>query len=288
MKLLYADSYSENLTNQELNGSIHSVFNKTVNIIAETEKIYTLAVPSVFDGPQLIKVPVDSWLFLEPYISKKVTYQNNCLNLAGELEILLEEAAMIPAFRTLTFKEISVETLNKVKEIHLDLEKRLDTVGFYRQTFFTDIEKITYEFLITGSKLLTKGILDGDKETIRLGIRKLIGLGHGLTPSGDDFLTGFCLILNSSEAIDKEVIAIFNEAIEDEMKQTNLISQNQLKLAIKRQALKPIIQLINQLNEEPNSPQIEETLLEIISIGSSSGSDILFGILEGIKVISKN
>jgi hypothetical protein len=46
--------------------------------------------------------------------------------------------------------------------------------------------------------------------------------------------------------------------------------------------------LINQLNEEPNSPQIEETLLEIISIGSSSGSDILFGILEGIKVISKN
>jgi hypothetical protein len=29
-------------------------------------------------------------------------------------------------------------------------------------------------------------------------------------------------------------------------------------------------------------------LLEIISIGSSSGSDILFGILEGIKVISKN
>lgn len=72
------------------------------------------------------------------------------------------------------------------------------------------------------------------------------------------------------------------------MKQTNLISQNQLKLAIKRQALKPIIQLINQLNEEPNSPQIEETLLEIMSIGSSSGSDILFGILEGIKVISKN
>lgn len=44
---------------------------KTVNIITETEKIYTLAVPSVFDGPQLIKVPVDSWLFLEPYISKK-------------------------------------------------------------------------------------------------------------------------------------------------------------------------------------------------------------------------
>ena len=28
MKLLYADSYSENLTNQELNGSIHSVFKK--------------------------------------------------------------------------------------------------------------------------------------------------------------------------------------------------------------------------------------------------------------------
>ncbi|MBO0437428.1 DUF2877 domain-containing protein [Vagococcus fluvialis] len=288
MKILYADSYSENLTNQELNGSIHSVFKKTVNIITETEKIYTLAVPSVFDGPQLIKVPVDSWLFLEPYISKKVTYQNNCLNLAGELEILLEEAAVIPTFRTLTFKEINVETLNKVKEIHLDLEKKLDTVGFYRQTFFTDIEKITYEFLITGSKLLTKSILDGDKETIRLGITKLIGLGYGLTPSGDDFLTGFCLVLNSSETIDKEVIAIFNEALEDEMKQTNLISQNQLKLAIKRQALKPIIQLINQLNEEPNSPQIEETLLEIMSIGSSSGSDILFGILEGIKVISKN
>lgn len=71
MEILYADSYSENLTNQELNGSIHSVFKKTVNIITETEKIYTLAVPSVFDGPQLIKVPVDSWLFLEPYISKK-------------------------------------------------------------------------------------------------------------------------------------------------------------------------------------------------------------------------
>lgn len=123
MKRLYADSYSENLTNQELNGSIHSVFKKTVNIITETEEIYTLAVPSVFDGPQLIKVPVDSWLFLEPYISKKVTYQNNCLNLAGELEILLEDAVVKSTFKTLIFKEISVETLNKVKEIHLDLEK---------------------------------------------------------------------------------------------------------------------------------------------------------------------
>lgn len=54
---------------------------------------------------------------------KKVTYQNNCLNLAGELEILLEDAVVKSTFKTLIFKKISVETLNKVKEIHLDLEK---------------------------------------------------------------------------------------------------------------------------------------------------------------------
>lgn len=287
MRQLKARAYSDGLLNQQLNGRIHSVFNKTVNIVNETGNIYTLAIPSVFDGPQLIKVPVESWLFLEHVISNKVTYQNNRLVLAGELEILLEDAKVIPKFEIDYLEEVSLETLSKVNQIQLELQKSLDTVGFYRQTFPTEIEKVTYDFLLMGSKLLTVGIVTNDRKKIELGVKKLIGLGHGLTPSGDDYLTGFSLILNSNEKNKKRTF-IYNEILRKEMKQTNLISQNQLKLAINKQALKPIIQLINQLNKEPNSSLVQEYLLEIISIGSSSGSDILFGILEGIKVISKN
>ena len=110
----------------------------------------------------------------------------------------------------------------------------------------------------------------------------LVGLGPGLTPSGDDFLTGLFTIINMKNS----PFYLYQSFCEDVLKKaktlTNDISYMTLKKASIGKVRESIISLLNSLLIE-NDEDLILSLNKLLNIGSSSGTDIALGIVFGME-----
>jgi hypothetical protein len=114
----------------------------------------------------------------------------------------------------------------------------------------------------------------------------LVGLGSGLTPSGDDFLGGMFFIFNflrinytASFVFDLNRISEF---IDRNKEKTNLISLTMLKDLANGQAPAPLYEFVNSLmDHQPIDSSINSASL-MTQIGHSTGWDMLTGVLVGL------
>jgi hypothetical protein len=106
-------------------------------------------------------------------------------------------------------------------------------------------------------------------------IRGLIGLGPGLTPSGDDFLGGVLVTLRqvgrheTAHRLAAEVLAAA-------LRGTHPISRAHLAAAADGMGAAPLHSALASLCG-PDTPRMEEALSAIDAIGHSSGWDALAG-----------
>lgn len=104
------------------------------------------------------------------------------------------------------------------------------------------------------------------------GIRQMRGFGPGLTPSGDDFLSGFFLALRL-----RKITSVLPELLPHALG-ANLISNAFLTLAAKGRVHLALQEFINT---SPSSPEFSKKLLQVCTFGHTSGSDLLAGLLFG-------
>ena len=113
----------------------------------------------------------------------------------------------------------------------------------------------------------------------------LVGLGEGLTPSGDDFLGGLLFCVNTIQRLypgfinlDSSEQALF---IESAKQRTHLISFTLLKDLTNGRAVEPLHELIHAVlsDRPPESIRPASCLAEI---GHSTGWDLLTGALTGL------
>ena len=97
---------------------------------------------------------------------------------------------------------------------------------------------------------------------------ELIGLGQGLTPSGDDYIVG---IMAAFYLENNFTPNIFNTIVKEAKNKTNKISYNYLKNGKNRLFKKEILDLIYDLDNIEKIKKLEK-------FGSSSGQDIIYGI----------
>ena len=109
---------------------------------------------------------------------------------------------------------------------------------------------------------------------------KLIGLGRGLTPSGDDFLCGFFAVLNA-----RGVLAVpLREKVYDNLDRTTLISAAYLKAVLGRRYFTVYDRAVRAIFTDGD---FKEDVDFILSMGASSGTDTLVGMLTAAKMIKK-
>lgn len=129
----------------------------------------------------------------------------------------------------------------------------------------------------------------GKLDQFAQGLAKLIGLGIGLTPSGDDFLCGVLAVLHKigTQGTDKSAVkntAVFTalrQAIEPKLNQTNEISRAFLVCALENHFSQAIINFF-----EP-SHEISQTDLfqQFDQIGHSSGIDTVCGVYFMLRLL---
>jgi hypothetical protein len=116
---------------------------------------------------------------------------------------------------------------------------------------------------------------------------KLIGLGTGLTPSGDDLIVGYLAGLWSAVR-DRKEHSNFLNALEKTLRsaagQTNEISQAYLVQAASGQVSSGLTRLIEAIAYGWESDRLLEAAIRVMRIGHSSGMDTVTGLLVGLDL----
>lgn len=105
------------------------------------------------------------------------------------------------------------------------------------------------------------------------GLENLIGLGQGLTPSGDDFITGVllaCFCADKSYDIDRT-------AVEKYLTKTTYAGRTLLYLALNRSFPAYLLTFQKEISEAAEEKEIIRAILKASRHGASSGQDSLAG-----------
>ena len=128
---------------------------------------------------------------------------------------------------------------------------------------------------------LALGAATVHRAPLRETVAALVGLGAGLTPSGDDVLCGF---MAAARASCHALMDALNDAAEENIGRTNAISGFLIRCAIEGFWPTPLVTLAEALSRDHETDSLA-ALGELCKLGHSSGSDIATGFLLGLEAL---
>lgn len=265
-ELMIHDKFLERLQEGNFRGTVHSVFQKAINIMDEEGILYTILKKEMDKGPMALHVLEDDLSCLNINVKDPVTGDEHQLIL-GKVSISLKE--MIPyGFLQREYRP-SPFLASNIKKVRLQLEEMKDENP---SPYGREVERLLNERL----SHLKNAFMRDDEANILEASLKLIGLGPGLTPSGDDMILGILSVLNLKNTPHEKYRYLYEQVIEHAYTQTNILSYFGLKRAYDGWIRQDITDFTIAMIEKEN---IEKELEKILQIGSSSGQDIAYGIL---------
>jgi len=266
--------------------AVHSRFHKAINFVKqhESENVEALSVSGTLSdrlvslvreeigaGPGNIVVQGLNFHAVHSLLITEQTLRiNNCL-------IPLDKSSQYSS--TIDFTTITIEQLEK----HLDLFEtfllRLSpskSLVFLldqerKQCFHPGFERAVAERIQAGVREIFHGDLSG-------GVQAIKGVGFGLTPSGDDFITGLLLGLFVIQNVYGKDFSEIREQVYRLAAGNNLISNTFLywaKEGLMFERWKTIIAALSD-NEED---MLYEATKRLLSAGETSGADAAVGFL---------
>lgn len=264
-------------------GFVHSTFNRTFNIhCLENGELFTIACSKIDNAPNTLVIDLDRFTSVGIGVKDRVYTINNVLYVENKLFLTIENAvkweSILPEYPCDT--EVLIRNLAKMKEyISLHgtgggIKKKAEALNPFEAELSSMLEKRTH--------LLINELLKGRISTALSHAVSLVGLGPGLTPSGDDFLTGLFAILNMKNSPFYPYRSLCQAILKEAKTLTNEISYITLKKAAIGKVRESIISLLNSLLVD-NDYDLFLSLNKLLNIGSSSGTDIALGIVFGLE-----
>jgi hypothetical protein len=143
--------------------------------------------------------------------------------------------------------------------------------------------------LLTHAKPLLLDMADAcrsqDWQRIARGAEALIGLGGGLTPSGDDFLGGLLFGIRTLCAVYPDC-SLFDGArmVAPWRARTNPISFTMLDDLANGFAIEPLHHIVSAILSAESHASIHPFILQLTQVGHSTGWDMLAGLFTGLLV----
>lgn len=198
-----------------------------------------------------------------------------------ELRVQYSPPVYLPASREklICFEHIAGAFLDGCERASLSVYRRFAPLTVRK----SDIDDIFVAAAYSGMEAMYLALRENDAAALSSALERLIGLGRGLTPSCDDFLTGLLFTLSYAEdrlglalpcsrALKKCVLSLAE-------RKTNIYSAAYLKSA----AEGGDFSLLRLCLEAPS----EKNVSAAADIGSSSGTDMLCGMCYACGMIDK-
>ncbi|MCI0551337.1 MAG: DUF2877 domain-containing protein [Anaerolineae bacterium] len=269
---------------------IQSVFDSSVNLrLAHENRLITVLISDQYELPQGIRLDVKNAPLQSLTVGLHAACRGGILRFdSSPLSINLRGASIWEA--QLPIIDITKPIIKQAWSITwqaLNRQQRLKQTDLIADDLFQSDKGS----LLT--RKLSQSVLDLLPATKRFDIeasveaaRKMIGLGPGVTPAGDDILIGYLAGLWSTAGEDKEKSAFiesFGKALLQLADQTNEISRTYLYHAIHGQFSGSLINLVNAI-VSGEKEQLLSTAKDALRVGHSSGMDSVTGLLISLAV----
>src|SRR5688572_27761852 len=286
-----AASIGEAIPRHNFDALIHSAFDTAVNMqLVDIDRLITLLVSDHYELPQGIRIE-----------SKDVRFQSLTVGLlaACRAGVLRFESSPL----TIDLRAAPVWKC-RISELNLNMQSSSAERSWTAVWLMLNTRQRLYETEIVADDLfqlnagsilsqkISRPVLQLISSTGQFDIpgsvhaaEKMIGLGPGVTPAGDDFLIGFLAGLWSTAGKDQRQLSFihsFGDRLMEIAKQTNLISRTYLYHATQGQfssSLSNLAQAIALGSEHVSS--LSEAAMRV---GHSSGMDSVTGLLIGLCI----
>lgn len=283
--------YMNELLRQKPCGTVHSVYRKTINLSIGGTLAALQAKGSPLSPISLITTLTSEELaLLEIKVNDIVTIQGDNIIIHKSNVDTVSFSFNQAKIHNLDLKHSVNNTkkrtdISALSTLHCCIKKSLSQIstGGFEIIFNHRIDADTSMMLIAANNKIKKCTdLYTDKKYKETGIElaRLIGLGIGLTPSGDDFLCGILAGLILTGQTESEFVLSLKSSICEHLSDTVDVSAAFLQCALKGQFSLAVNHLATATVE--NVPKIIE---EFLAIGHSSGTDTLCGILYMLELI---
>ena len=260
-------------------GRVHSVFERIVNIQNEGAELFTVARCGIDNGPNtLVANATRPWSELVD-VGERVVSSTHVLQLGRHAPIMFDGAAAWNALRT----RYPANDAQLRRNITLAREVWSGVAAGSAHGSMDRASSIALTvaaLLETRSAVLRDAIDRHDYDAMRSRARALVGLGHGLTPAGDDFLVGLFAVLHIDHSPCAQLRDVCADIIGAVDERTNAISAAALKAAAQGKVRESIDALLTELMTGDDERMLA-SLRRVLAIGSTSGADIVGGIIAG-------
>lgn len=249
--------------------AVHSVHRRVVNVLCGDELI-AIADDGLDDAPATIRVPMSDWDARGLVAGTAVTVSRTGLVLpspTGDIDVRIVDApAWLPRLADLSL--VPAERLRAVGAGIAD--------GSPRAAPVTPFGRAAAALLASRVAELRQAVPAGAPDAVTDAARGVLGLGEGLTPTGDDILTGLAfLAAQPGMRLGAHLPAL--EAAASVHDATTLLGAVTVRHAVRGRARQRLHDLACGIGDGDDA-LIELAVMRVREIGHTSGEDILTGI----------
>lgn len=261
-----------------LRGQVHSVFERVVNGMSGDGGLFTLAARTLDDGPQTVRVDVAGWRATGVRVGDPVTGVDGSLWIGESLGVGLDAATpwqcILPAY--------PCETGNLQANVAFLRAALAEHAAALRENF-GPFEEAALRTVRERTQRLGNALRARRRQDAILHAQALLGLGPGLTPSGDDVLLGLFAVLHLPASPCEGWLQGGAPVLVGAAQATNAISLAALQAAAQGRVRASIAALLHQLLHG-GGQSLHAALARVLAIGASSGGDIAAGLACGLDV----
>ena len=273
---------AERLEHEPFVAQVLGVFENACNLITRDGDVITLVIPQVGDGPLNIVVNGEAGKFASGDPGAPVTLEGKTLQVAG-LRVDLREAMPWeprPDWETLRVQRDAIKRHAPLLRTFCDRHAPIRSLSALLETRPTD--DVLTETVFSQAQKATEALREGwagDPEQLHEGARRLAGLGEGLTPAGDDFLSGAMLWAWLAHPAP---VSLCQSILQVACHRTTTLSAAFLRVAARGECSASWHSLLAALSQGAKA-EIEAAAREVLAHGATSGADTLAGFLNALS-----
>ncbi|NBE50291.1 oxamate carbamoyltransferase subunit AllH family protein [Streptomyces boluensis] len=275
-------------------GSVHSVFRGVVNLLLPDGELIALAARGRENAPRTLVVEIAHWGHSGVAAGRPVEFRAGGIALpdgAGGLWVDAREAEewhpIVPSLAAFSPAELgtAARALDRLTRTYGQSGGMLGAAAAA-----APMEIAVCAALDRGRAALVKAVRTSDTAGIRAAILALHGLGPGLTPAGDDFLTGIALL----SALDGSGLDGYARTLRDVLAthsgRTTLLSTTTLHEALSGRVRAALVDVLNVLaagrgqSERHLLDTVQNPVRRALAHGHTSGTDTLSGLATGLHL----
>lgn len=267
-------------------GNVHSCYHRVLNVVVE-DNLYSILSSDIACAPKAIQL-VESVDFITLKISSgnTVSFFNSYISIDDRIIIDLSKGKQWKCSSIDTSNICQSDLVDGLRRANKFFFEHIDLSGasiWYRKKLGYNLS-ITKDSIEHALAIRIEEFVNGWVNGELAPVERLVGLGYGLTPSGDDFLCGFYFAISNLLLDNSCVIDLRKRALDLSCKMSD-ISRQMVDTYFNGEGNEVFYRFLNAVIHN-NFDDMADIYNEILNFGSTSGIDISVGILTGISVFS--